>query len=81
VPIIGERTPAPHEARTCYARGVIPVNAVRDFCISRQTAHKLGVRTADLLHVATALDLSVDYLYTFDQQQRMLAQIIRLKLS
>ena len=49
--------------------------------LSRQTAPKLGIRTADLLHVATALELSSDYLYTFDQQQRKLAQIVRLKLN
>jgi hypothetical protein len=31
--------------------------------LSRQTTAKLGTRTADLLHVATALELSADYLY------------------
>jgi predicted nucleic acid-binding protein len=49
--------------------------------LSRQTPHKLGTRTADLLHVATALDLRADYLYTFDQRQRKLAQTLRLKLN
>jgi len=49
--------------------------------LSRQTTPKLGTRTADLLHVATALELSADYLYTFDQQQRKLAQTVRLKLN
>ena len=49
--------------------------------LSRQTTHKLGTRTADLLHVATALELSADCLYTFDQQQRKLAQTMRLKLN
>jgi predicted nucleic acid-binding protein len=49
--------------------------------ISRQTTAKLGTRTADLLHVAAALELGVDYLYSFDQQQRKLAQTVRLKLN
>jgi predicted nucleic acid-binding protein len=49
--------------------------------LSRQTTAKLGTRTADLLHVAAALELGVDYLYTFDQHQRKLAQTLRLKLN
>jgi predicted nucleic acid-binding protein len=49
--------------------------------LSRQTTPKLGTRTADLLHVATALELSADYLYTFDQQQRKLAHTVHLKLN
>jgi predicted nucleic acid-binding protein len=49
--------------------------------LSRQTTAKLGTRTADLLHVATALELSADYLYTFDQQQRKLAHNLHLKLN
>jgi predicted nucleic acid-binding protein len=46
----------------------------------RRTA-QLGTRTADLLHVVIALELNVDYLYTFDQQQRKLAQKLRLKVN
>lgn len=49
--------------------------------LSRQTTAKLGTRTADLLHVAAALELGADYLYSFDQQQRKLAQAVRLKLN
>lgn len=49
--------------------------------LSRQTTVKLGTRTADLLHVAAALELGVDCLYTFDQHQRKLAQTLRLKLN
>ena len=49
--------------------------------LSRQHAARLGVRTADLLHVAAVLTLRADHLYTFDQQQRKLAQILRLKLN
>jgi len=49
--------------------------------LSRQTTAKLGTRTADLLHVAAALELGVEYLFSFDQRQRKLAQALRLKLN
>jgi predicted nucleic acid-binding protein len=49
--------------------------------LSRQTTAKLGTRTADLVHVAAALELGVDCLYAFDLQQRKLAQTLRLKLN
>jgi predicted nucleic acid-binding protein len=49
--------------------------------LSQQTTAKLGTRTADLLHVAAALELGADYLYSFDQQQRTLAHAVRLKLN
>ena len=49
--------------------------------LSRQTTAKLGTRTADLLHVAAALELEAEYLYTFDLHQRKLAQSLRLKLN
>jgi predicted nucleic acid-binding protein len=49
--------------------------------LSRQTTPKLGTRTADLLHVAAALELGVDSLHTFDHHQRKLAQSLRLKLN
>jgi len=49
--------------------------------LSRETTAKLGTRTADLLHVAAALELGADFLYSFDQQQRKLAHAVRLKLN
>ena len=49
--------------------------------ISQQTTSRLGTRAADLLHVAAALELGADYLYSFNQQQRKLAQSVRLKLN
>jgi predicted nucleic acid-binding protein len=49
--------------------------------LSRQTTPKLGTRAADLLHVATALELSADYLYSFDQQRRKLARSAGLKVN
>ena len=49
--------------------------------LSGQTTAKFGTRTADLLHVAAALELGVDCLYTFDLHQRKLGQTLRLKLN
>lgn len=49
--------------------------------LSLQTTARLGTRTADLLHIAAALELRADYLYSFDQQQRRLAQFVHLKLN
>lgn len=49
--------------------------------LSRQNTARLGTQTADLLHVAAALDPRADYLYTFDQQQRKLAQTVGMKVN
>ncbi len=49
--------------------------------LSRQTTAKQGTRTADLLHVAAALELGANCLYSFDQPQRRLAQSLGLKLN
>lgn len=49
--------------------------------LSRQTTARFGTRTADLVHIAAALELAADSLYSFDQQQRKLAQALRLKLN
>jgi predicted nucleic acid-binding protein len=62
-------------------RGIADSIFERAHRLSRQTTARLGTRTADLLHVATALEFGADYLYSFDQQQRKLAQAVRLKLN
>lgn len=49
--------------------------------LARQTTARLGTRTADLLHVAAALEMKADCLFSFDQLQRKLAQEVRLKLN
>lgn len=54
---------------------------VRARRLAQQTTARLGTRTADLLHVAAALELGVDCLYSFDKQQRNLAQAVQLKVN
>ncbi|HXM67373.1 MAG TPA: type II toxin-antitoxin system VapC family toxin [Candidatus Acidoferrum sp.] len=49
--------------------------------LSLQTTAKLGTRSADLLHVAAAIELGADCIFTFDQHHRKLAQTLRLKLN
>lgn len=49
--------------------------------LARQTTARLGTPTADLLHVAAALDLKADRLFSFDQQQRKLAQSVQLRVN
>ena len=49
--------------------------------LSRRTTPRLGTRTADLLHVAAALELGSDWFYSFDRQQRKLAQAAKLKVN
>jgi predicted nucleic acid-binding protein len=49
--------------------------------LSRQTTTRLGTRTADLLHVAAAIELGANRFFTFDRQQRKLAATVKLKLN
>ncbi len=55
-----------------------PLNAHASY---RGKPQRIGTRTADLLHVAAALELGVDWLYSFDKQQRKLARAVRLKIN
>lgn len=48
--------------------------------LSRRHSAKLGTRTLDLLHVASALVLRPDVFYTFDERQRELARAQRLRI-
>jgi hypothetical protein len=49
--------------------------------LSRQTTPQLGTRTADLLHVAAALEVGAAGFYSFDVGQRKLARNVKLKLN
>jgi predicted nucleic acid-binding protein len=47
---------------------------------SRIHTRKLGCRTLDVLHVASAVELNLKYFVTFDQRQQQLATAVGLKL-
>jgi predicted nucleic acid-binding protein len=46
--------------------------------LGRRFAAQLGTRTLDSLHVAVAIELKADVLWTFDERQRKVAQKIGL---
>lgn len=48
--------------------------------ISRRHAFRLGARTLDILHIASALILKVEAFYTFDERQRDLAKAEGLRI-
>ena len=54
---------------------------VRARQLSRQTTPNRGTRASDLLHVATALEMGAEMLYTFDRQQAKLAHAMKLKTN
>jgi predicted nucleic acid-binding protein len=49
--------------------------------LSVRTTPRLGTRTSDLLHVAVALEMSADCFYSFDKQQKRLAEEMDLKVN
>jgi predicted nucleic acid-binding protein len=52
----------------------------RAWDLSRQYTRKLGCRSLDVLHVASALELKCRSFLTFDMRQQQLARGVRLKL-
>jgi hypothetical protein len=48
--------------------------------LSRQHAHKLGTRSLDILHVASALELGAKRFVTYDTRQARLAEACGLNL-
>jgi predicted nucleic acid-binding protein len=48
--------------------------------LSRLYTRKLGCRTLDILHVASALELKCRSFLTFDSRQQQLARVVKLKL-
>lgn len=67
--------------------GVFQLMPLGDECfgraqqISRRMTASLGTRTADLLHLAVALESESEYFYSFDRPQRRLAHALKLKLN
>jgi predicted nucleic acid-binding protein len=61
---------------------LVPMTAVvfdQALRLSRRHAAAMGVRTFDILHVATALTLRLPAIYTFDPRQAQLARAAGLK--
>jgi predicted nucleic acid-binding protein len=49
--------------------------------LARRYGAKLGVRTLDSLHVASALELKAERFWTFDERQAKLAKAVGLKTA
>lgn len=49
--------------------------------LARRYAARLGTRTLDALHVASALELKAERFWTFDERQARLARAVGLKLK
>lgn len=49
--------------------------------LSKKITPSVGVRAADLLHIAAALELGASALYTFDQKQRQAAQAVGMAVN
>ena len=54
-----------------------------DVCsqLARRYAARLGLRTLDTLHVASALELKAQRFWTFDERQKKLARAVGLKIA
>jgi predicted nucleic acid-binding protein len=69
-----------HRSQNLWREAQLPDRA---FEICAQLAHRhaarLGVRTLDTLHVASALELKAEHFWTFDERQAKLARAAGLK--
>lgn len=68
--------------RGSFLRSALPESAFqRAHTLSLQSTARLGLRTADLLHVAAALELGATALFTFDLRQRKLCPELCLAVN
>jgi predicted nucleic acid-binding protein len=64
-----------HRASGLWTETALPDEAF-DLCaqLGRRHAARMGIRTLDGLHVASALELRADRFWTFDERQKRLAR-------
>jgi predicted nucleic acid-binding protein len=69
-----------YQARNLWREAPVPDQAFK-LCaqLAQRYAARLGVRTLDTLHVASALELKAEYFWTFDDRQAKLALAVGLK--
>lgn len=65
-----------------YLRRTLPDSSfTRARALAQTLTPSIGVRSADLLHVAAAFELGADSMYTFDLKQHKTAQAAGLKVN
>jgi predicted nucleic acid-binding protein len=71
-----------HRARGLWREIAVPDRAF-EICteLAQKHAARVGVRTLDTLHVASALELKAHQFWTFDQRQAELARTMGLKIN
>jgi len=71
-----------HRKNSLWMEVALP-EAIFDVCAqhARRYAAKLGLRTLDTLHIASALELKADRFWTFDARQKKLARAVGLKTA
>jgi len=69
-----------HRSRHVWREAPVPDRAF-EVCVQLAHRHaaRLGVRTLDTLHVASALELKAEHFWTFDGRQAKLAMAVGLK--
>ncbi|MGB8011170.1 MAG: type II toxin-antitoxin system VapC family toxin [Terriglobales bacterium] len=69
-----------HHAQNLWRQAPLPDQAF-EVCaeLARRHAARIGVRTLDTLHVASALELKAEHFWTFDERQAKLALAVGLK--
>jgi len=69
-----------HRSQGLWMEAAVPEHAF-EVCaqLARQHAARLGTRTLDSLHVASALELRADEFWTFDERQKKLARSAGLR--
>jgi predicted nucleic acid-binding protein len=68
--------------RGAYELRPIPEQAfVRALQLSQTTTQRMGTKSADILHIAAALELGAKAFFSFDEQQRKLAETVGLTLN
>jgi predicted nucleic acid-binding protein len=71
-----------HRVGGLWMEAALPESAF-DVCaqLGRRHGARLGVRTLDALHVASALELRAERFWTFDERQKRLARAAGLKTN
>lgn len=69
-----------HRSSGLWVEASLP-NSIFDVCteLARRHGARMGTRTLDTLHVASALELKAERFWTFDERQKKLARAVRLK--